>query len=48
MRERAQRIGSRMAFWGEMGAGTELELTVAAEVAYAKRVNGRRFRLFGR
>ncbi len=46
MRERAQRIGSRLEFWGEMGAGTELELTVPGVVAYENRPNRRRFRLF--
>jgi signal transduction histidine kinase/ligand-binding sensor domain-containing protein len=46
MRERAQRIGARLDFWSEMGAGTEVELTVPASMAYQKRRNGRRFRLF--
>ncbi len=46
MRERAQRIGSRLDFWSEAGAGTEVELTVPAAVAYQKQRNGRRFRLF--
>jgi signal transduction histidine kinase/sugar lactone lactonase YvrE len=46
MRERAQRIGSHLEFWSEVGAGTELELTVAAEAAYEKRRDGHRFRLF--
>lgn len=46
IRERAQRIGASVEFWSESGAGTELELTVAAAVAYEKRLNGRRFRLF--
>ncbi len=46
VRERAERIGSRMELWSEVGAGTELELTVAAAVAYENRLNGRRFRLF--
>jgi len=46
IRERAQRIGARVEFWSESDAGTELELTVAAAVAYENRLNGRRFRLF--
>jgi signal transduction histidine kinase len=46
MRERAQRIGARLDFWSEMGAGTEVELTVPASIAYEKRRDGRRFRLF--
>ena len=37
MRERAQRIGARLDFWSEMGAGTEVELTVPASMAYQKR-----------
>lgn len=48
MRERAQRIGSRLDFWSEMGAGTEVELTVPAAMAYEKSRNGRRFHLFSR
>jgi signal transduction histidine kinase len=48
MRERAQRIGARVAFWSEMGAGTEVELTVPAPIAYEKRRDGRGFRLFRR
>lgn len=36
MRERAQRIGARLDFWSEMGAGTEVELTVPASMAYQK------------
>lgn len=47
MRERAQRIGARLDFWSEIGAGTEVELAVPASMAYQKRRDGRRFRLFG-
>ena len=46
MRERAQRIGARLDFWSEVGAGTEAELTVPASMAYQKRRNGHRFRSF--
>jgi signal transduction histidine kinase len=46
MRERAQRIGSRLDFWSEMGAGTEVQLTVPAAMAYEKRRHMGRFRLF--
>lgn len=42
MRERAQRIGSRLDFWSEKGAGTEVQLTVPAARAYEKHRNGRR------
>ena len=46
MRERAQRIGSRLDFWSEIGAGAEVQLTVPAAMAYQKRRHTRRFRLF--
>jgi len=48
MRERAQRIGSRLEFWSEVGAGTEVQLTIPAAMAYEKRRHNRRFRLFHR
>jgi ligand-binding sensor domain-containing protein/signal transduction histidine kinase len=35
IRERAKQIGARLDFWSEAGAGTEVELTVPASVAYA-------------
>ena len=34
MRERARRIGSVFKLWSRQGAGTEVELTIAAHVAY--------------
>jgi signal transduction histidine kinase len=34
IRERAQRIGAQLDFWSEAGAGTEVELTVPAAIAY--------------
>ena len=34
MRERAKRIGARLEFWSEAGAGTEAQLTVAGSIAY--------------
>jgi signal transduction histidine kinase/ligand-binding sensor domain-containing protein len=46
IRERAKRIGAQLDFWSEAGAGTEIELTVPASVAYAKSPDGGRFRLF--
>ena len=46
MCERAQKIGSRLEFWSEAGAGIEVELTVPAAIAYKKDRDGRRFRLF--
>ena len=42
IRERAQRIGSRLTFWSEAGAGTEVELSVPAAIAY-ERQGKRRF-----
>jgi signal transduction histidine kinase len=46
IRERAKRIGARLALWSESGAGTEVELTVPASVAYAASGVRRRFGLF--
>jgi signal transduction histidine kinase len=46
IRERAQRIGSRLEFWSEAGAGTEVELCVPAAIAYGKQGHGHRFRPF--
>ena len=34
IRERAERIGSKVDFWSESGAGTEVQLTVPAAIAY--------------
>jgi signal transduction histidine kinase len=45
MRERAKAIGGQLEVWSEQGAGTEVQLTIPASVAYASRA-GRRFRLF--
>jgi signal transduction histidine kinase len=36
MRERAATINGKLEVWSEKGAGTEIELTVPAGVAYAK------------
>ena len=46
MRERAERIGARLDFWSEVGAGTEVELTVPAAMAYQRPRDGGQFRLF--
>jgi signal transduction histidine kinase len=53
IRERAKRIGARLDFWSEAGAGTEVQLIIPASVAYAKASNGSGrnsggFRLFRR
>ena len=47
MRERARSIGGQLEVWSERGAGTEVELTIPASVAYGRPGSGR-FRLFGR
>jgi len=36
MRERAAAVNGKLEVWSEKGAGTEIELTVSASVAYAK------------
>jgi signal transduction histidine kinase len=48
MRERAKRIRSRLEFWSEGGAGTEVQLTVPALMAYHKRRDGHWFPIFHR
>jgi signal transduction histidine kinase len=47
MRERAKRIGGKLEVWGELGAGTEVELRIPASIAYLDYA-GRGFRLFRR
>ena len=46
VRERAKRAGAQLDFWSEMGAGTEVQVTVPASVAYAKFPEVRIFGLF--
>jgi signal transduction histidine kinase/ligand-binding sensor domain-containing protein len=46
VRERAERIGSQLSFWSQAGAGTEVELTIPAAVAYEGASNERRFKVF--
>jgi len=46
MRERAKRIGARLEFWSEAGAGTEVELSIPAGIAYGTGRGGGRFALF--
>jgi signal transduction histidine kinase/ligand-binding sensor domain-containing protein len=45
MRERSKGIGGQLDVWGERGAGTEVELTIPASVAYGSHRGGR-FRVF--
>ena len=36
MRERVERIGGDLAVWSQPGAGTEIELSIPAAIAYAR------------
>jgi signal transduction histidine kinase/ligand-binding sensor domain-containing protein len=45
VRERAQRIGAQLDFWSEAGAGTEVQLTVPATIAYKTRGDSAGFRV---
>ena len=48
MRERAELVGGRLDVWSEVGAGTEIDLTIPAAKAYAAaRARGRAWR-FGK
>jgi signal transduction histidine kinase/ligand-binding sensor domain-containing protein len=47
MRERCKGIGGQLEVWSERRAGTEIELTIPASVAYGSHT-GRRFRVFKR
>ena len=40
VRERAERLGAKLDFWSEAGAGTEVQLTVPAAVVYETARNG--------
>jgi signal transduction histidine kinase/ligand-binding sensor domain-containing protein len=46
VRERAEQIGAKLDLWSEAGAGTEVQLIVAASVAYEKTAGRSRFRRF--
>jgi signal transduction histidine kinase len=46
VRERAKLAGARLDFWSELGAGTEVQVTVPASVAYARSSEARVFGLF--
>jgi len=46
VRERAKLAGAQLDFWSEVGAGTEVQVTVPASVAYAKSAEARIFGLF--
>lgn len=40
MRERARKIGARLDVWSGTGAGTEIELRIAGNIAYTSEANG--------
>ena len=46
IRERAKRIGAQLNLWSEVGAGTEVEISAPASLAYAQSRDSRRFTLF--
>jgi signal transduction histidine kinase len=46
IRERAKLVGARLDFWSEAGAGTEVQITIPASVAYLRRPDIRIFRFF--
>jgi signal transduction histidine kinase/ligand-binding sensor domain-containing protein len=46
VRERAKLAGAQLDFWSELGAGTEIQVTVPASVAYAKSSEARVIGLF--
>ena len=46
IRERAKRIGAQLTLWSENGAGTEVELTVPARIAYSSVHPRKGLRLF--
>jgi signal transduction histidine kinase/ligand-binding sensor domain-containing protein len=45
IRERAKQIGAELAVWSELGAGTEVELSIPGSIAYEV-APGARFRIF--
>jgi signal transduction histidine kinase len=46
MRERARQIGAKLDIWSGVGAGTEIDLSVAASIAYRMSTGRSLFRLF--
>jgi len=46
MRERAKSFGGKLEVWSEVGAGTEVKLTVPAAIAYGKSEGRRKFWLW--
>jgi ligand-binding sensor domain-containing protein/signal transduction histidine kinase len=48
VKERAHRIGAQLDFWSEAGAGTEVQLSIPASVAYKNSHDKPRFKVFRR
>ena len=48
MRERAELIGGKLEVWSQRQAGTEIELSIRASIAYAASYTGLRSRLFAK
>jgi signal transduction histidine kinase len=46
MRERAGQIGAKLTIWSGVGAGTEIELSIAGSIAYGKSPSRSGLRLF--
>jgi signal transduction histidine kinase/ligand-binding sensor domain-containing protein len=46
IRERAKQIGAQLTVWSELGAGTEVELSIPGSIAYEVSPTWARFRLF--
>jgi signal transduction histidine kinase len=46
MRERADSLGAQMEVWSERGAGTEVQLTIPAAIAYEEPLKRDRYRFF--
>ena len=44
--ERAKQIGAELTVWSELGAGTEVELSIPGSIAYEASPTRPRFRLF--
>jgi hypothetical protein len=48
MHERAERIGARLKVWSREGIGTEVELSVPADIAFRFPSSDRRLKWFNR
>jgi signal transduction histidine kinase len=46
IRERAKQIGAQLEIWSELGAGTEIELSIPGSIAYEVFATKGRFRIF--